>query len=212
MEVIWNWFAKVFTEPSSAVLQLVILYGGAFVAIIGGLIRGALAVCKHIWTPRPKPTWSAQFTTTPQNSDVSDRFDSDPNNVWQNRGRWTNGKNMEAGDWYNLFFDKPRMLSEITAWSEGERFPQKIRFWIKETRSDQWKVEAEETITVNHGNENTIFRHHFKKHQKVAAIKFEIIEPTLEPAKDGKSPAWAIYGIDFKEYMFCGCLLEHSIK
>ena len=88
-----------------------------------------------------------------------------------------------------------------------------MKFQIKAEKNDNWQTEIEREIVLGHNDEKTEFYHRFKKHQKVAAIRFQIIEPTLEPRDaEGRSPAWAIYDLDFKEYLLFGCLCECSIK
>ena len=141
--MLWDWFAKLFTEPPSSVLQLAVLYTGAVIAIIGAIWRGVQALFNRLWPSRPKATWWAQAIPTPPDSDIYGQPDSNPNNAWRkDKGRWSNGKRMEVGDWYELHFDKPRVLSEITIRSEGQRFPKKIKFLIKENRKDQWKLKT----------------------------------------------------------------------
>jgi len=164
-----------------------------------------------LWPDRKN--WVAQCVPTPPNSDIHGQPDSDPNNAWRkDRGRWSNGKPMEVGDYFDLRFDKPRALSEITIHSEGQRFPKVIKFLTKDDRNRQWELEIESTIDVKQHNEETIFQHRFKTHRKVAAIRLEIIEPTLEPRNNkGYSPAWAIYSIDFKVYRLFGCLWEGGL-
>lgn len=193
--------------------------------LVGGLILFAM-----IWAPLPiliirgirwimnflqpkRRGWIAMCIPAPYDSDLHKSPESDPNNAWKrDRGRWSNGKRMEFGDWYELLLDKPRSLSEITVWSQGERFPQKVKFSSKERTSDEWKSEKEEIVALGRNDQNTIFNHRFQKHQKVYGIRLQIIEPTLEPKNDkGWSPAWAIYNIDVKEYYLWG-LLERQIK
>lgn len=132
----------------------------------------------------------------------------------KNAGRWSNGKSMWVGDWYELHLDKPRVLSEVTFRSEGQRFPKRVKFLIKATRNDnQWRLETEAVIDVKQHDEATIFRYRFDKHQKVESMKLEIVEPTSEPRNiEGHSPAWAIYGVDVKEYRLFGCLWESPIN
>lgn len=171
-------------------------------------------IFNRLWPSRPKATWVAQCIPTPPSSDIHRTLETDANNAWRkDRLRWSNGTTMKVGDWYELYFEKPRALSEITARSQGERFPQKVRFLVKEHRNDEWVMEVEETITLGQNDRNTIFHYRFGKHRRVGAIRFEIIEPTLKPLRaDGRSPAWAIYNLDFKEYRLWGCLWECPIK
>src|SRR3989339_3104 len=98
-------------------------------------------------------------------------------------------------------------LSTIGRWLWRVRM-----FLTKDDRTRQWELEIESTIDVKQHNEETIFQHRFKTHRKVAAIRLEIIEPTLEPRNNkGYSPAWAIYSIDFKVYRLFGCLWEGGL-
>ncbi|MBI2854236.1 MAG: hypothetical protein HYX87_04860 [Chloroflexi bacterium] len=191
------------------------LWGGATIAIIGAIWRGWLAMHNRLWPGRPKATWFAQAIPTPPESDIYGQPDSDPNNAWRkDRGRWSNGKNMEVGDWFAFHFEKPRALSEVIVRSEGQRFPKRIKFLIKTDLKSQWQLmKADIPIDVRPHDEDTIFQYRFENHQNIAAIKLEIVEPTLEPRNSkGWSPAWAIYSMDFKEYKLFGCLLEGSIK
>jgi len=156
--------------------------------------------------------WVAQAIPTPPESDIYRQPESDPNNAWHyDRGRWTNGKQMEIGDWFSLELGKPRALSQIVVISEGARFPKKLNFYIKDKRENEWVLEKEAEISLNYKG-NTTFYHRFKKKKKVFAIKLEIAEPTLEPIHaKGRSPAWAIYNIDLKEYKLFGRLWEYKI-
>ncbi len=210
VDTILEWFAELFTEPPSSVLQLVILYAGAILAISGGV----KAMLSRLWPSRPKATWRAGCIPTAQNeTDMFGHIDAEADSAWRkDRLRWSQGRVMRVNDWYELRFEKPRMLSEIVAKSQGERFPQKIRLRSKSHNAD-WQTEIEKEVLLGHHDKNTWFRYRFGEHRKIAAIRFEIIEPTLKPINaQGRSPAWAIYDLDFKEYLFFGCLWEHLIK
>jgi len=111
--IIWDWLVGLLTEPPSSILTLAFLYLGGLVAFIHAFYRGWKAMFNRLWPPRPgKREWFAQSIPTPPNSDVFNQPDSAPDNAWRkDRGRWTNGKNMEVGDWFYLYLDKPRTLS-----------------------------------------------------------------------------------------------------
>ena len=166
-----------------------------------------------LW-PNREGRWYAKAIPTPPNSDIYNQPESNPDSAWKNNVvRWSNGKAMEIGDWYELYLGKPRVISDITVRTQGERVPEKVEFQIKGKKIDNWKTEIKQEVMLNSDEQNTIFQHRFKKHQKVEAIRFQIIKPNLKPIyKDGRSPAWAIYSIDFKEYRLSGCLWEAPIK
>jgi len=192
--------------------QLVILYGGAFLAIATALCQAGKATCNRLWPSRPKHEWIAQCTPLKTSDKLFGQPQADPNNAWQRKGRWTHGKTMEVGDWYHLFLDKPRILSRIEIYSEGLRFPKKVKFLYKESQSDNnWseiqKSEPRE-IPAKSGDpndNNIILLGQFSKPQRVEAIKLEIVEPRLEP-KDNSDlpPAWAIYRMEFIECRLFG--------
>jgi len=113
---------------------------------------------------------------------------------------------MQKGDWYHLYLDKPRVLSEIIAHSEEDRFPIKTKISIKASRSEEeWQQKAIKDNQISH---------RFQKCQKIEAIEFKIVEPRLSPLSkiDNNPPAWAIYNIDIIEYRLCGRWWKVKIK
>jgi hypothetical protein len=214
IDIIRDWFVKLFTEPPSSVLNLLILYAGAFIAIIGGLYRGGKFMCNRLWPSRPKATWYAGAIPAPSDSDIHGHTDSEVDSAWRkDRLRWSQGRTMRVGDWYQLYLEKPRALSEIIVKSQGSRFPKEFIFSSAVTKNDMWEQEVQTSITLNLNDQPIFFKYRFKKHKKIIGVRFVIVTPTLEPLNDdGHSPAWAIYDIDFKEYRLFGCLWESPIK
>ena len=209
ISAIWEWLKGLLTEPPSSFLQLLILYTGAGIAIVGGILK----VRRIIWPSRPKATWYAGAIPTPQDSDIYGQADSDVNSAWRkDRLRWSQGRRMKAGDWYELHFEKPRALSEIVVRSQGPRFPKKFKLSTKKP-NNKWEIEADnQQINLNQEDQPISFKHRFGRGNKIEAIRLDVIEPTLDSWDEGgRSPAWSIYNIDLKEYKIFSRLCEGKI-
>jgi hypothetical protein len=177
-------------------------------------------LCNKIWPkPQVKRGWVTGAIPCSPDSELYGHPDSNTDSAWQDdKFRWSQGRPMEKGDWYILYFEKSRAISEVIVTSRDIRFPKKFNLSVAMTRDGDWEIEVEnEEMTGFNQSGNAIsFKHRFSKGRKIAGIRLDIVEPNKEVWLEGKGKGhtapWAIYSIKFKEYLFFSRLGEHKIE
>lgn len=204
LEAIQSWLKGLFTEPPSTVLQLGVLYVEAFLAIIASAWRGLAMLIRWLRPQRPglRGEWIAQANPTPKESNVFGQEDANPNNAWRrDRGRWTHGKTMGKRDWFNLFLDKPRVLSRVILKHSGQnddQSPLKTAVFVKKNKEqgdwESYNTYAQWPIDIK-----------FPKPRKIQGLRLVIEEPRLTPiGSAGYPPAWGIQDIEIEEVTLFG--------